>query len=130
MGCNARFLVRSSDSNAYGNPYADCTFTSENIQQADKKYFVAETCEYQRHFMSFCPQKLILTSVESDHQDYFPTYEDIRDAFVDYICKLPENGDLIYCADDKGAVETVEIASKKRPDINLIPFSSALVNNS
>ena len=74
--------------------------------------------------MSFCPQKLILTSVESDHQDYFPTYEDIRDAFVDYICKLPENGDLIYCADDKGAVETVEIASKKRPDINLIPYGT------
>ena len=30
-----------------------CTFTSENIQQADKKYFVAETCEYQSLFMSF-----------------------------------------------------------------------------
>ena len=101
-----------------------CTFTSENIQQAEKRYFVAETCEYQRHFMSFCPQKLILTSVESDHQDYFPTYEDIRDAFVDYICKLPKNGDLIYCADDKGAVETVDIASKKRPDINLIPYGT------
>ena len=101
-----------------------CTFTSENIQQAEKRYFVAETCEYQRHFMSFCPQKLILTSVESDHQDYFPTYEDIRDAFVDYICKLPKNGDLIYCADDAGAVETVNIAKEKRPDINLIPYGT------
>lgn len=88
----------------------------------DIRVFVAETCEYQRHFMSFCPQKIILTSVEPDHQDYYPTYEDIRDAFVDYICKLPENGDLIYCADDPGAVETALIAYNKRPDINMIPY--------
>lgn len=115
-------VLAGSIINSFGNT---CTFTSPSIRdkkKTDEKIFVAETCEYQRHFMSFVPQKIILTSVESDHQDYYPTYEDIRDAFVDYICKLPEHGDLIYCADDKGAVETVEIASKKRPDINMIPY--------
>ena len=103
-----------------------CTYTSPLIgSDSDdnrKNIFVAETCEYQRHFMSFSPQKIILTSVESDHQDYYPTYNDIRDAFVDYILKLPENGQLIYCADDEGAVETALIAAKKRPDIKLIPY--------
>ncbi len=96
---------------------ADCKHTADG-----KKIFIAETCEYQRHFMSFFPQKIILTSVESDHQDYYPTYEDIRAAFVDYVCLLPEGGQLIYCADDKGAVETAQIALKKRPDIKLIPY--------
>ncbi|WP_318662349.1 Mur ligase domain-containing protein, partial [Treponema sp.] len=43
--------------------------SSENAQNFNgKNIFVAETCEYQRHFMSFCPKKIILTSVESDHQ--------------------------------------------------------------
>ena len=101
---------------------ASCTMTSPTFPGNGQHYFVAETCEYQRHFMSFSPQKLILTSVESDHQDYYPTYEDIRAAFVDYICKLPQGGDLIYCADDAGACDTVSIASKKRPDLNLIPY--------
>ena len=86
--------------------------------------FVAETCEYQRHFMSFCPQKIILTSVESDHEDYYPTYNDIRDAFVDYVCKLPAGGDLIYCCDDKGAAEVAGLALQKRPDINLISYGT------
>lgn len=99
-----------------------CTYTSPLVAENQKNIFVAETCEYQRHFMSFCPQKIILTSVEPDHQDYYPTYEDIRQAFIDYICKLPEGGDVIYCADDKGAVDTVNLASKIRPDINLIPY--------
>ena len=74
--------------------------------------------------MSFCPQKILLTSVESDHEDYYPTYQDIRDAFVDYVCKLPDGGDLIYCADDDGAVEVAEIAKNKRNDINLVPYGT------
>ncbi|MEE1165818.1 MAG: UDP-N-acetylmuramate--L-alanine ligase [Treponema sp.] len=116
-------ILAGSIINSFGNT---CTWTSplvSNLKNCEeKKYFVAETCEYQRHFMSFCPQKIVLTSVESDHQDYYPTYEDIRDAFVDYICKLPENGELIYCADDDGAVETANIAFAKRPDIKMIPY--------
>ena len=88
--------------------------------------FVAETCEYQRHFMSFCPQKIILTSVESDHEDYYPTYEDIRNAFVDFVCKLPEGGEVIYCADDKGACDTVGLVREKRPDIVMLPYGESI----
>lgn len=112
-------VLAGSVINSFGNT---CTYTSPNCLDSEKHYFVAETCEYQRHFMSFCPQKIVLTSVESDHQDYYPTYADIQAAFVDYICKLPKNGQLIYCADDKGAVETAKIAKKKRADIQLVPY--------
>ena len=112
-------ILAGSVINSFGN---SCTYTSPGCCSAERHFFVAETCEYPRHFMSFCPQKIVLTSVESDHQDYYPTYEDIRNAFVDYICKLPQNGELIYCADDAGAVETAEIAGQKRPDIKLIPY--------
>ncbi len=104
-----------------------CTCTSpliSKLQDGKKPYFVAETCEYQRHFMDFNPQNIILTSVESDHQDYYPTYEDIRQAFVDYICKLPAGGTLIYCSDDEGAVETAGLAAEKRPDIVMIPYGT------
>ncbi len=99
-----------------------CTLTTPSFPGSGRNYFVAETCEYQRHFMAFCPQKIILTSVESDHQDYYPTYADIRNAFVDYVCKLPEHGQLIYCADDPGAVETAGLAKSRRPDIDLVPY--------
>jgi UDP-N-acetylmuramate--alanine ligase len=99
-----------------------CTMTTPSFAESRHNYFVAETCEYQRHFMAFSPQKIILTSVESDHQDYYPTYEDIRNAFVDYICKLPEHGQLVYCADDAGAVEAAGLAKNKRPDIELVPY--------
>lgn len=111
-------VLAGSVINSFGGT---CTYTAPDA--GDKKsLFVAETCEYQRHFMSFCPQKIILTSVESDHEDYYPTYEDIRNAFIDFVCKLPEGGEVIYCADDKGACETVALAREKRADIVALPY--------
>ncbi len=102
-----------------------CTMTTPSCVKSGHKYFIAETCEYQRHFLAFCPKKIVLTSIESDHQDCYPTYNDIRDAFINYICKLPEHGQLIYCADDKGASEAVLLVRAKRPDIECIPYGES-----
>lgn len=111
-------VLAGSVINSFGGT---CTYTSP-IAGGGKSIFVAETCEYQRHFMSFCPKKIILTSVEPDHEDYYPTYEDIRQAFIDYICKLPQGGEVIYCADDKGACDTINLVRDLRPDIVALPY--------
>jgi UDP-N-acetylmuramate--alanine ligase len=86
------------------------------------KYFVAETCEYRRHFLAFHPQRIVLTGVESDHQDYFPTYESIRDAFLAYTAKLPPGGELFFCADNPGACEVAETAARRGREIRLVPY--------
>jgi len=89
------------------------------------KYFIAETCEYRKHFLSFHPRRIILTAVESDHQDFFPTYESIRDAFVEYCRLLPEGGQLIYCADDRGASEVANIIKNDNRGIELVQYGFA-----
>ncbi|MDR0474774.1 MAG: UDP-N-acetylmuramate--L-alanine ligase [Treponema sp.] len=86
------------------------------------RYFIAETCEYRRHFLSFHPQRILLTSIESDHQDFFPDYESIRDAFLDYCRLLPPGGELIYCADDAGASEAAGILKKEKPELIFTPY--------
>jgi UDP-N-acetylmuramate--alanine ligase len=98
------------------------SFGGRSTLSLGNKYFVAETCEYRRHFLSFHPRRIVLTSVESDHQDYYPDYVSIRDAFVEYCRKLPAGGELIYCADDPGAAETAAIAKAGGRDIALIPY--------
>ncbi len=87
-----------------------------------EKFFIAETCEYKRHFMQFSPRKIILTSVEPDHQDFFPTFEDIQQAFIDFANLLPEGGELFYCADDVGASSTVALIQQNNDDITCIPY--------
>ncbi len=87
-----------------------------------QRYFVAETDEYKRHFMYFSPRRILLTSVESDHQDYYPTYESIEEAFRDYVMSLPVGGLLVYCADDPGAGAVAAFTKAKRPDLRFAPY--------
>jgi UDP-N-acetylmuramate--alanine ligase len=94
---------------------------------------VAETCEYRRHFLSFHPRRIVLTSVEGDHQDYYPTYESIRDAFIEYAGKLPPGGELIYCADDPGASEVAAAAAagakREGRELRLTPYGFTAPGN-
>jgi UDP-N-acetylmuramate--alanine ligase len=86
------------------------------------RYFIAETCEYRKHFLFFSPNRIVLTSIEPDHQDYFPDLDSIMTAFKEYILLLPPAGLLVYCADDEGAAELASLISGLRPDIQLIPY--------
>ena len=106
-------VVAGSAVSSFGNR---CTYVGGD------KYLVAETCEYKRHFLNFSPRRILLTSVESDHQDYYPTYESIRDAFVEYGESLPQGGELIFCADDPGASEVAAQVRGKRKDISFVPY--------
>ena len=83
---------------------------------------IAETCEYRRHFLAFRPRRVVLTSVEPDHQDYYPDYEAIAAAFVEYLTSLPGSGAVVYCADDPGAVDVWNRAGAARPDLRGIPY--------
>ena len=112
LGLPAQVLVGSAVS----------AFGGRSVLNLGNKYFLAETCEYRRHFLAFHPRRIILTAVESDHQDYFPTYDAIRDAFMELGRLLPENGELIYCADDPGASEVSLALKKEKPEIKLVPY--------
>lgn len=87
-----------------------------------EKYFIAETCEYKRHFLDFKPASIVLTSIEPDHLDYFKDYQDILHAFLEYIDLMPSGGDLIFCSDDHGASEAAVIMKERRKDLNYIPY--------
>ncbi len=92
-------------------------FGGSSVLALGTRYFVAETCEYRRHFLHFNPDCIVITSIGPDHLDYFKDVDDIKDAFVSYGLKLPEGGQLIYCADDPGAAEAARTLSAQRPDI-------------
>ncbi|WP_020613745.1 UDP-N-acetylmuramate--L-alanine ligase [Sediminispirochaeta bajacaliforniensis] len=85
-------------------------------------FFIAETCEYRRHFLSFYPQWIVLTSVEADHLDYFRDIDDIMSAFVEYALRLSKGGVLIYCHDDEGASEVARRTAAIREDVRLVPY--------
>ena len=98
------------------------SFGGRSTMIAGTDLLIAETCEYRRHFLNFTASRIVLTSVEPDHQDFYPHYEDIAQAFEDYVRSLHYRGGLVWCADDAGADDVAHRALAARPDIRSIPY--------
>ena len=56
-----------------------------NARIGDADIFVIEADEYARRFLEFNPTHTIITSIEQDHFDTYPTEEDYREAFAKLI---------------------------------------------
>lgn len=65
--------------------------------------FVIEADEYDNMFHGLRPQTAVITNVEWDHPDFFPTPQVLSDSFRHFANLLPADGLLIACADDPGA---------------------------
>ena len=62
------------------------------------KYFILESCEFQRHFLAYRPQYAIVTNIELDHIDYYKDMDDYLDAFQSFIDQVQKR--VVVCGDD------------------------------
>ncbi len=76
-----------------------------NARLGQGKYFVAESDEYHRKMLENRPQMIVVTNIAEDHLDYYKNLNDIKEAFGEYIRRLPADGIVIYNADDHLSVE-------------------------
>lgn len=74
-------------------------------------YFIIEADEYQNKLKNYNPWAVILTSVDFDHPDFYKTFDDYKQAFADFVKKIPRHGFLVYCNDDSDVVEIANQAS-------------------
>lgn len=79
-----------------------------NAAAGEGNIFVIEADEYDYMFWGLNPDIEVITNVEHDHPDLFPTAEDFRHAFREFIRKLSPDGWLILCGDDPGARQLLE----------------------
>jgi UDP-N-acetylmuramate--alanine ligase len=66
---------------------------------------VLEADEYQDKLQYYQPFGVILTNIEYDHPDFFPSFDAYVDAFRRFVQKIPADGFLVACADDPVVVE-------------------------
>ncbi|HRE26777.1 MAG TPA: cyanophycin synthetase, partial [Anaerolineales bacterium] len=67
--------------------------------------FVIEADEYDHMFLGLNPTIAVVTNVEHDHPDIYPTLADTQAAFRAFVGRLPADGLLIACAQDRFARE-------------------------
>jgi len=87
---------------------------NNNFRKGTTNNFVVEACEYRAHMLNIDPKIIILTNIEAEHLDYYRDINHIVDTFKQYVDKLiPNNGSLIYNADDNNTKLVAEYFSSK-----------------
>ena len=69
--------------------------------------FIFEACEYQDSFLSFFPRLSLILNVAHDHDDYFPTLEDVIASFTRF-ADLAKDGGAVLNLDDPGCREVAK----------------------
>jgi UDP-N-acetylmuramate--alanine ligase len=65
-------------------------------------YLVLEADEYDRTFLRLSPVIAVVTTIELEHLDCYRDLDDIRNAFTQFVNKVPFFGSAILCIDDRG----------------------------
>ena len=77
--------------------------------------FVLEADEYDHMFLALQPQIAVITNVEWDHPDCYPTPASFRRAFMQFVDGVDREGVVISCADDEGAEQVRTYAATRGP---------------
>lgn len=80
-------------------------FENRNIHIGHSQWLVVEGCEYRRSFLSFKPFGVVILNCELEHVDYYKDEEDYVAAFGELVSKIPEDGFLIYNAEDANCIK-------------------------
>jgi UDP-N-acetylmuramate--alanine ligase len=79
-----------------------------NARAGTGSQFVIEADEYDRAFLGLRPDLAVVTAVEHDHPDCYPTFGEMLDAFTDFVSRVVPGGMLIVCGEDVGAGHLAE----------------------
>ncbi len=75
-----------------------------NAHAGRGQYFVIEADEYDGMFLGLSPTIALVTNIEHDHPDCYPTPADFYLAFQRFVQKIVPNGILLASGEDAGAV--------------------------
>ena len=79
---------------------ADLEQIGGNYKVGKSEFFILESCEYVESFLKFFPKAEIILNIDDDHLDYFKNIDNIKTAFSNFVRLLPDDGILVYNADD------------------------------
>ena len=63
----------------------------------DKKYFVIESDEFNKHFLAYHPKYAIITNIEKEHMECYKDIDDIRNCFEEFANKAEY---VVACGDN------------------------------
>ncbi len=94
--------------------------SGKNAHAGKGNSFVIEADEYDHMFLGLEPDVAVITNVEWDHVDCYPTPELHLQAFVEFLHRIPPGGVAIACDEDDGARKARKQAHRR--DISWVKY--------
>lgn len=88
-------ILRDADTHASAIVGSIVQDFGSNYLPGDSDLFIVEACEYRDHLLELSPQVLVITNLEWDHTDYFPTLAALQSTFRKAIQRVPSNGFIV-----------------------------------
>jgi UDP-N-acetylmuramate--alanine ligase len=76
-----------------------------NARHGDGEFVVCEADESDGSLLLLRPEVAVLTNLELDHHSNYLHVEDVQRVFAQFLDQLPEDGLLVYCAEDPRVTE-------------------------
>ncbi len=89
------------------------TMGGSNARLGRSDFLVAESDESDRSFLKLAPILAVVTNIDREHLDCYSSLDDIRNAFIEFVNKVPFYGAAIVCLDDEN-VQSILPAIKRR----------------
>ena len=91
-----------------------------NAKLGRGEYMVAELDESDGSFELFSPDVAVVTNIDWDHIDHYPTFENVFDAFSRFADGRKEGAALVICGEDDGASRLLEM--KRGDEKNIVSY--------
>ncbi|MGP8246182.1 MAG: UDP-N-acetylmuramate--L-alanine ligase [Bryobacteraceae bacterium] len=89
------------------------TMGGSNARVGHSDFLVAESDESDGSFVKLAPILAVVTNIDREHLDHYPTLDAIRAAFIEFVNKVPFYGAAIVCLDDPN-VQSILPAIQRR----------------
>jgi len=85
------------------------------------EFLVAEADESDRSFLKLSPTLAVVTNIDREHLDNYRGLEDIQNAFVSFVNKVPFYGAVVLCLDDGPAQDILPRVERRVVTYGLSP---------
>ncbi len=76
------------------------TMGGANARVGHSDFLVVESDESDGSFLKLAPIVAVVTNIDREHLDHYPSLDAIRAAFIEFVNKVPFYGAAIVCLDD------------------------------
>jgi UDP-N-acetylmuramate--alanine ligase len=84
-----------------------------NARIGRSEFYVVESDESDRSFLKLAPILAVVTNIDLEHVDCYPSIEEIRSAFIEFVNKAPFYGAAILCLDDENVQQILPAVNRR-----------------